>query len=194
MSDKTDHKTDDSRLSTTEQQMRRALGLGDGDVEAPSPSADTGSRRFAREADALPVTIVHRNHDGGVNKLDAARRALQEQITLRERDQQQLRDARAQLHELQTKLGHAEIAHEEAARRFEQQMRSLRGELEAEHVLRLKAEAELERVVSVRKRPAHNSQPPKTDRRRGRPPKVTQVEQESVEWWVPGWQERLPHC
>jgi chromosome segregation ATPase len=191
----TDNTSDDSRLRATEQQMRRALGLGsDGNSSSGhtlSPASTARSpRRFARDGE-VAVAIMRRDHDEGGNKLDAARQSLQEQTMLREQAEHQLRDARVAIQDLQTKLGHAEIAREESARQIEQQMSSLRQEIEAEHALRLKAEAELGKAMSARMKPSKAEPGPSHPRRRGRPPKAAQEEEQVVEWWTPGWEERF---
>ena len=45
-------------------------------------------------------------------------------------------------------------------------------------------------VKVVKQEPSDTPQPVR-HRRRGRPPKVHQPEAEVVEWWVPGWKERI---
>src|SRR3954470_875177 len=104
--------TDELRLNATEAQMRRALGLNEQPVQAaertPSSPSATGThrpqRRFVRDGE-VPVTVVRRAHDdgAGTNMLEAARQALREQITVRERTEQLLQEAQATIRDLQTK-------------------------------------------------------------------------------------------
>jgi hypothetical protein len=94
----------DDRLGATEAQMRRALGLGDQPSlppgNAPSSPTATGNhrpaRRFIRDGE-VPVTVLHRDQDDGtaINKLEAARQALREQVVAREHAEQLLQEARA---------------------------------------------------------------------------------------------------
>ena len=52
---------------------------------APAGPAPPHRRRFVRDGE-VPVTVVHRDHDdgAGINRIDAARQALREQIAARE--------------------------------------------------------------------------------------------------------------
>jgi hypothetical protein len=84
-----DSSIDELRLRATEEQMRRALGLRENSSSAPQnapPATPPGSphsyrRRFVRDGE-VPVTVVHRDHDdgAGINRIDAARQALREQV------------------------------------------------------------------------------------------------------------------
>ena len=58
-----------------------------------------------------------------MNKLEAARRALTEQIAAREQAEQLLQEARTTIETLETKLTHERIAKEEAVREVEDQRR-----------------------------------------------------------------------
>ena len=46
-------------------------------------------------------------------------------------------------------------------------------------------------ITSLTVKPSGSEATMKQPRRRGRPPKVSQPEPEFVEWWKPGWRERL---
>lgn len=88
-------------------------------------------RRFVHDGE-VPVTLVHglvssrRDHadaNGGArgganaqptNRLEVAEAALAAEILTRERVERSLQDAQAVVHDLQTKLGHAELARQEA--------------------------------------------------------------------------------
>ena len=90
----------DARLSATELQMRRALGL-DGETAPTShlthshtPSNGPHQRRqFARDGD-VPVTIVHSDSGSRLQQLDATRQALRQQTAAREEAERLLADAR----------------------------------------------------------------------------------------------------
>jgi chromosome segregation ATPase len=215
----------DARLSATELQMRRALGL---DRETSHASQATHSsnpsngphqrRQFARDGD-VPVTIVHSDSGSRLQQLDTARQALRQQTAAREEAERLLADARNTIHDLETKLGHEQLAKDELTRRIDAEKReieealaSTQEELAAERARCAAAERERDEAVvatqtaqqRLRQRtvvkaalppPAtfpSDHQPP---RRRGRPPKVARQEvgsddSEIVKWWSPGWKEK----
>jgi hypothetical protein len=188
--------SDDARLRATEAQMRRALGLQE---QSPTPERgppvpSTGStahphrRHFVRDGE-VPVTMVHRDNDNGSgsNKLDAARQALKEQMAARDQAEQLLQEARATIQDLQTKLAHERIARDEALRRLADERQIIEDELTTERARRQQAEQERDATNAGRQR----SETMVPARRRGRPPKVREPESEIVEWWVPGWKDRL---
>jgi hypothetical protein len=72
--------------------------------------------------------VVHRGLDDGaaVNKLEATRQALREQITAREHLEQALHEAQSTIRDLQTKLAHERIAKDEALRRLEAEAQTIR--------------------------------------------------------------------
>jgi len=242
----TDSLSDDARLRATEEQMRRALGLHNAsptqDRPVPSPAAPGAStsqrRRFVRDGE-VPVSVIHRDQDDGVNtnKLDATRQALREQIEARERAEHLLHEAQATIRDLQTKLAHEKLARDEAIQRVvsdkqvvEQALQRAQEELAVERDCRQKAEQERDEVAvacqeaeerlretlviqdalkasQALPRPPHDPQAtrrqgksmPTTEqsagveqpRRRGRPAKSDQSETEIVEWWKPGWRNRI---
>ena len=131
---------DDDALETAEARMRRALGdlenQGSGrGHDAPRPRPDnrladrhSGERpraRFVQDGD-VPVTVLNRSrpHEaegagGGSNRLSVAEAALASERTMRLRAERAVAEAQAALHDLQTKLGHAELARQELAGRVE---------------------------------------------------------------------------
>ena len=129
--------------------MRRALGLREGSSSAPQnapPATPPGAphpyrRRFVRGGE-VPVTVVHRDHDdgAGINRIDAARQALSEQVAAREQAEHLLQEARATIQTLETKLAHERIGKDEALRR-------LADELAAERTARQRAEKRLGEVL-----------------------------------------------
>jgi hypothetical protein len=129
-----------AQLEDTEAQMRRALGLyGDSPrpriesdrSDAPQRSLDRFApgghrRRFVQDGD-VPVTIVRRdgNADPHANRpatlvppqqsrLQRTEAALAMETAARDRAERALADAQATIRDLQTKIGHAELAKNEA--------------------------------------------------------------------------------
>ena len=132
--------------------MRRALGLRETSASARQnapPPASAGAphpyrRRFVRDGE-VPVTVIHRDHnDGaGINRIDAARQALREQVAAREQAEQLLRDALATVQALETKLAHERIGKDE-------ELRSLEDELAAERTARQQAEEDRDKAITAR--------------------------------------------
>ena len=165
--------------------MRRALGLiGDRagrssppQAERPQagppgrpagrPSADKPRHRFVQDG-AVPVTILNRHRPDEVDGPSATRAAidaaLQDERAARAKAERLLQEALATVHDMQTKLGHAELAHREAsaaaqaarveadALRAEQQEQALRWaeDLAAERAAWLAAEAALAEATHAR--------------------------------------------
>ena len=172
--------------------MRRALGLtGDRAVRSSPPRterpqagppgrpagrspADRPRHRFVQDG-AVPVTILNRHHpdeaDGSPASRTAIEAALRDERAARDRAERSLQEALATVRDLQTKLGHAELAYRElfataqAARaeadalRAERQEQALRGmeDLAAERAARLAAEASLAEATRARE-PAKRTQ------------------------------------
>jgi hypothetical protein len=193
-----------------ETQMRRALGL------LPS----SGPRTRTRSGDGPVVEHRGERHSGAsVNRVAAAEAALTDERHAREQLARQLRDAEAALHEARTKRGHAELARDEAiaalaAERIareaaEEQVRQLSTVLQPPAVTPDTPPANAASVRTTRRRAAATTEPAAPAKRRGRPPgsgtKIvriaahktaakTEVDGEgsdAVEWWVPGWKERI---
>ena len=165
--------------------MRRALGLtGDCAVRSSGPqterlqagppgrpagrsSADKPRHRFVQDG-AVPVTILNRHRpdeaDGPPMNRAAVEAALQDERAARDRTERSLQEALATVRDLQTKLGHAELAHREAsataqaARAEADALRAEYGEqalrwtedLAAERAARLAAEAALTGATHAR--------------------------------------------
>ena len=230
----TDSLSDDERLRATEAQMRRALGLRNtSQTQAISlPAAPSASishpqrRRFVRDGE-VPVSVIHLDQGdaSGTNALEAARQTLREQVTAREHAEHLLQDAKALIHDLQTKLAHERLARDEAVQRaggerqvVEQALQSVQDELTLERASRQKAEQKHDEAVTARQKaeerllemlatqdaqrasqatsnptniPAGSSDKQNQGRRRGRPTKSNQSETDFVEWWKPGWRDRI---
>lgn len=198
-------------MQADEVRMRRALGLwGDQPRPRPPqerndppprpverfPNSGHHKRRFVHDGE-VPVTLVHglapgrREHAEGngtrggngqpTNRLEVAEAALAAEIATRERIERALQEAQATIHDLQTKLGHADLARQEA-------VETLRRERDAMAELRASAEAAEDRVAAaqaaqaaaeqrletLRARIAEPADPivPPPPRRRGRKPRA----------------------
>jgi hypothetical protein len=189
----------DAQPPEAEALMRRALGL--------SPSG--GQRPRARAGDG-PV-VEHRGDRhaaSSVNRVAAAEAALAEERHAREQLARQLREAEAALREAQTKRGHAELARDElqaalAAERSGREAAEERIRELSEAIQSPPRDEQTMRAISHRAVPS--SDPTTPAKRRGRPPgsvsKTRRVAEKNpepgvdddgaVQWWVPGWQDRI---
>ena len=190
-----------------------------GDVATtPAPAGPRRpARRFVRDGE-VAVSVVHRDAAAGTNRLEATRQALQAQTAGREQAERRLVEAQETIRELQTQLAHARLARDESVQRAvaekrasEQALAALRAELltaragprEAERQPRLPARPAEEPSGARAKTgqrvgtgdllegvaPTRGAETLAPARRRGRPRKVNQPQ--PVEWWKPGWKERL---
>jgi hypothetical protein len=145
-------------MDDAEQQMRRALGLygdaprprPDGERQDPTQRAGGGfmqgvhRRRFVQDGD-VPVTVVRRDapdaaHTGGgqasptSSRLQRVEAALAAETAGRERAERALHEAQAAVQALQTKMGHNDLAKNEAvaaSKRHVDEIVSLREEIAA---------------------------------------------------------------
>ena len=128
---------DHNPLPDVEAQMRRALGLyggmrprvdserGEQTIRTMDRFGQQGSnqglhrRRFVQDGE-IPVTVVRRDTATDASaapqssRLQRTEAALAAETTARDRMERALHDAQAQISALQTKIGHAELAREEA--------------------------------------------------------------------------------
>lgn len=177
--------------------MRRALGLTSDHAGRSSPaqpeqppagppgrvagrsSSDKPRHRFVQDG-AVPVTIVNRHRPNEADGLSASHPAievaLQDERAARTKAERSLLEALATVHDLQTKLGQAELAHREAsaaaqaacggakALRAEHQEQELRWtqDLAAERAARAAAEAALIEAASAPGHAARTRRPPST--------------------------------
>ena len=201
--------------------MRRALGLNretppvSHPTYSPGPSNGPHQRRhFVRDGD-VPVTLVHGDSGSRLQQLDAARQSLRQQTAAREEAERLLAEARNNIHDLETKLGHERLANDEVAQRtsaekrqIEEALTAVQEELATERAIRARAERERDEAFvaaqtaeqRLRQTTAVKAAPPpplpedQPRRRRGRPPKVVREvapdDSVIVEWWLPGWQEK----
>jgi hypothetical protein len=204
--------------SDAEAGMRRALGLGNQPTarqygyQTPRTSDHHAQkRRFAVDGDVPVVVLERRNQGTGVtsapaasppvNRLREVETALKAEQDARQRAERLLTEARAAIHDLQTKIGHANLARDEAVERansLQSDMAALTAALNAERDARSEAEVALQLVsesegITVRRRPMKapataSAAPPV--KRRGRPPgtvngvrKARAAEPKPVRWW-----------
>ncbi len=142
-------------MQAAEARMRRALGLDGEQlrsrapqerVDSPQRPADRFStpghkRRFVHDGE-VPVTLVHglvsgrrdqvdgNGTRGGTNgqptnRLEVAEAALAAEIATRERAERALAEAQAAVHDLRTKLGHADLARQEAVETLRRERESI---------------------------------------------------------------------
>lgn len=158
--------------------MRRALGLADahgGPPGRPSPeqqrpnaparladrpAGDRPRQRFVKDGD-VPVTLVSRHRPQEADapvapSIGAGVTTLASERAAREKAERSLQEALATVHDLQTKHGHAELAHREASEAaqaaHERRETRLNDELAAERAARAAAEAALQEVAVARER------------------------------------------
>jgi hypothetical protein len=199
--------------------MRRALGLGDQPTAPqygyqPPRTSDRHAqkRRFAVDGDVQVVVLERRNQGSGVtsapaasspvNRLREVETALKAEQDARQRAERLLTEARMTIRDLLTKIGHADLARDEAVERansLQSDMAVLTAALNAERDARAEAEVPLQRlsegaeITRDRRRPMKapvgaSVAPPV--KRRGRPPgspngvrKARAAEPKPVRWW-----------
>lgn len=161
--------------------MRRTLGLEHRAAVSPFRTGERHSqvRRFVRDGE-VPVVVVNRRESGGegvagaaVNRLALAETALGVEHAERLRCERALLEAQASLRELQTKIGHAILARDEA----------LEGNrlLAAENA-RLRAELAAARTGTEQATRQTPAGPRKAERAR-RVVRAPKREPKPVKWW-----------
>lgn len=138
---------------------------------ADRPAGDRPRQRFVKDGD-VPVTLVsrhpvtlvsrHRPHEAdapvapSIGRIGVAETTAASERAARERAERSLQEALAMVHDLQTKHGHAELAHREASEAaqaaHERRETRLNDELAAERAARAAAEAALQEVAVARER------------------------------------------
>jgi len=140
--------TDPRQADLAESQMRKALGLlGEGQRHRPEPERQEQAhragerfngvvhrRRFVQDGD-IPVTVLRRDQghetpaQRGVvptipptsSRLQRTEAALAAETAAREKAERSLAEVQALVHDLQTKIGHAELAKNEAVEALRQE-------------------------------------------------------------------------
>jgi hypothetical protein len=189
----------DGQPPEAETQMRRALGL--------LPSG--GPRPRARNGDGPVVEHRGDRHSASsINRVAAAESALAEERHAREQLTRQLREAETALREAQTKCGHAELARDEliaslasersAREAADEQVRQLSStaqsppaDPEAPRPARRRAEPAVDAAVPPKRRGRPPGSGSKTQRTAAKKPQPKTEDSDAVEWWVPGWQNRI---
>lgn len=169
-------------------------------------------RRFVRDGE-VPVVVLSRRDPAGeggaasgslpINRLAVAEGERDAEHAARQRSERALAEAQAMVHELQTKIGHADLARDEAierAARFRAENERLKLELIAERAARAEAEQAFQKAIEspgavARRRLARSAAaladaPPAAPRKLGRPlgskngvRKVVVKEPKPVRWW-----------
>jgi hypothetical protein len=176
-------------------------------------TGDRQRRRFVHDGD-VPVVMVANLRPAataagtpGVNRLAVAEQALDAERHARQRAERALAEANAQLRDLQTKIGHANLARDEAVdtasrlradlQRLEELLDSERQARAAEQQARAEADQALQAARESRERaaarhpaPADASPTPHLAPKRsvgrparGRPPKTRAADPKPVKWW-----------
>lgn len=207
---------DTSLMQAAEARMRRALGLEGGAAKSRSPERAAESmprnpvmghkRRFVQDGE-VPVTVVSPRREepashrapvpGGQSRLEAAEAALTAEIAHRQQAERALAEAQAVVHDLQTKMGHAELARIEAVdhwHREQAEIAAVREQLRAcEERLR---ESEAARAAAERGRRSRQivadvdeddsaAASPVRVARRGRPAARKPADDSKlVRWWI----------
>jgi hypothetical protein len=165
-------------MDDAEQQMRKALGLH-GDGPRPRPEGETPQRagggfmqgvhrrRFVQDGE-VPVTVVRRdppdNAHGGAgqsgptsSRLQRVEAALASETAGRERAERALHEAQSALQALQTKIGHNDLAKNEAvaaSKRLGEEIVTLREQLaagaEIQHEIEARAHESEEELRALR--------------------------------------------
>lgn len=179
---------------STESRMRRALGLQGSSRQAPQQRADqTRPRhRFVQDG-GVPVVVLNSRSDNDptapfkarVAELDAA---LETERATHAMTRRTLHETMGNVQALQTRLAHAELAHEEALA-VERRARK-----EAEDNLQAHSTAQAVEPVTASVIASPNLPIVKTKQVIRKMPKVARVakvtEPQPVKWWLPNFREK----
>ena len=196
-------------FSIDEDRMRAALQSSG--PPSPSSSAPRGRHRFVQDGE-VPVVVVHGRHRAP-EETRAAITALEHTLDLeraaRAASEKSLMQAEETIRQLRTRLAHAELAREERLREDAAREEAARDELAREEAARelatrvqavreeaLREEATQEQVGSIEAAAPQPAGDPAAKRGRRRkadaePAAEPDAEEEAIEWWRPGWKERL---
>ena len=182
-----------SDTQATENRMRRALGLQGPSRQPPQQRADQvrPRHRFVQDG-GVPVVVLNSRSDNDPTAVFKARVAELEAALETERaahgaTRRLLHEAQAAVQAQQTRLVHAELAHNEA--------------LVAERSARQAAEESLKARLTVSEQPAAPSdaapplaasaKPKPAVRKVPRTPRIAKVkEPQPVKWWLPSFREK----
>ena len=176
-----------------EDRIRRALGLKtNGGTHQQRPEQARQRHRFVSDG-AVPVVVLNRSEgEGGgglkerVTSLEAA---LEAERAAHAATRRALQEAQAANQALQTRLGHAALAHTEA---LEAERSARRAAEDALAALRIEAEQPPKRKLAehppIRQADADVVKPERAARK-PRAPKV-EKEQKPVRWWTPSYRAK----
>jgi hypothetical protein len=166
-------------------------------------AGDRQKRRFVHDGE-VPVVVLGGSNMGSsssgvtaTNRLAVAETALDAERVARKQVERTLSEAQALVHDLQTKIGHAGLARDEAVeavRQLKAETQRLEELLEAERRARAEAEHALRTTLDRRSAPATQGVRPEPSqpsaRKRGRslalqdrPRKPHVKEPKPVKWW-----------
>ncbi len=182
-----------SDTQATENRMRRALGLQGPSRQPPQQRADQvrPRHRFVQDG-GVPVVVLNSRSDNDPTAVFKARIAELEAALETERaahgaTRRSLQEAQAAVQAQQTRLVHAELAHNEA--------------LAAERNARQAAEESLQARLAVPEQPTASpvaapalavpAKPKAAARKAPRVPRVSKKEPQPVKWWLPSFREKL---
>ena len=179
---------------STENRMRRALGLQGPSRAAPQQRADQARprHRFVQDG-GVPVVVLNSRSDNDPTAVFKARVAELDAALETERNahgatRRALQEAQASVQALQTRLAHAEFAHGEALAVERRARKDAEDSLQA----RLAPEAEQPATFPVAAPAlAGSGTPKKAMRKAPRMPRVPKVaEPQPVKWWLPTFREK----
>lgn len=179
---------------STESRMRRALGLQGPVRQAPQQRADQARprHRFVQDG-GVPVVVLNNRSDNDqtapfrarVAELDAA---LETERAAHGTTRRTLHEALGNVQALQTRLAHAELAHEEAL------VAERRARKEAEDELRAHMAARVEQptisALVVAPTAAIAKAKPAVRKTAKTPRAAKVVELQPVKWWLPNFREK----
>ncbi len=173
-----------------ENRIRRALGLQVGTTHQQRPEQARQRHRFVSDG-AVPVVMLNRSDNdtsGLKERVAAAEHALESERAAHAGARRALHEAQAANQVMQTRLGHAELAHNEAIAAERQARRA------AEEAL-----AEARGAAALVVAPAPELGVEVEPKRRGRKPAAesnllriprTLREQKPVRWWTPSYRAK----
>ena len=162
--------------------MRAALQSSGPASPTTGPHRAGGRHRFVQDGE-VPVVVVnprHRSPDEARGATAELERALSVERDARSAAEKSLLQAEDTIRQLRTRLAHAEIARDEIAAAPPPVAPAPMPELDAQ------SSALEEEPAAPPKRAKRRTAEVATDE-----PAPETVEQEPIEWWRPGWRERL---
>ena len=187
--------TSPSDTQETESRMRRALGLQGPSRQAPQQRADQvrPRHRFVQDG-GVPVVVLNSRGDNDPTAVFRARvaeleAALETERVAHSTTRRSLHEAQAAVQAQQTRLAHAELAHNEALAAERNARRAAEESLQA-HSARSESLAPPPAVVVPPS--AAPAKPKSAARKAPRVPRAAKAkEPQPVKWWLPSFREKL---